>query len=644
MTKSPFFSATVILGWLLFAATLPYNGVGHSLHWLSIGGIILLLWLSTSIVKQDPARIRVAAGWLPALALAYAIWLFVNPFISTYPYVSSATGAQLSLLPLALLGWLVAPDENKNDAWRAIWALLLLSGVVLAIWGIADFILLSKRAHGPLIDANAYGALMNLLLIPAAYHYLNTSPPAARRINNPWLQLGAISLFSLALCMSLSRGALISLLVVLPLLLWFNRRVHGFVRRAGPLILALLCTYAITKAIPFGPSSDIETLVAAPIQQAEHDPSIQARFLMWKTTWKIIEHSNPLIGTGLGTYKNYYAIYRDAQETMSSGNLAHNDYLQALQEGGVIQLAFSITFAILAPLLLLYTRVRHPPDQGSSAVDATGLVLGVMAVSLHAFVNFIYYVAPITVLIGLYIARGWETLHPRSELNLLPFRREQIKPGFMKTLAIVLLAIPFGTLAIDGVIFKLFSSEEPPITRLAANTRFEVVNAALAIRPSNPEPRVFLIGNLLQFAAQTQAPKLREQLLRRAETEAKALIRTAPALASGRFFLGKIEVLRGSPKDLLMARYNLERAVTLVPPATGIRLELLKLYRRLHLRKEAYQTIVQARKWIFLEKDYRSLSAFAEQAHAVAVVANDKDTAEYWAWVHNRLGELGLAG
>lgn len=625
---------------ILFAATLFYNGVGHTLHWLSFAGIVLLVWLSISIAKLDLIHARIARGWLPAVVATYAAWLFVNPLLSTYPYASSTTAMQLALLPLAFLGWLISPKEEHDRTWRVTWALLLFAGVVLAIWGIMDFLVPPRHgAHGPLIDANAYAALVNLFLIPTAFTYMSATP-SGKRFEAHWSQLGIIGLLALAVSMSLSRGALLSLLAILPVLLWLNRRSPMFRWRTTLMLIVLVAAYLLPKALPGGPSKDVEMMLIAPGHQMEHDKSIQARFFMWKASWRIFEKTNPLIGTGLGTYKNYYATYRDSRETMSSGNLAHNDYLQGLQEGGLIQLAFLLTLTVVTPVLFLYKHLRRfngsPPSTGND-----GLLLGIVAISVHALVNFTHYVAPIALLTGLYLARTWETTRTPQQTRALSWQTKHTKPLFLKALVITIVALPVSVLTIDGVIFKLFSPKDPLILHMAPGVRLGIVNAALAIRPDNPQPRTLLIQHLLDAASRTEAQDIREQLLVRAETEASALIRTAPALASGRFFRGRIRVLRGTPEALLLAREDLEQAVKLVPPSAGMRLELLKLYQRLGMNDEAHKTVREARTWIMHEVDYTALAAFAKEASHVAANQRDREEAEFWAWVHGRLNELG---
>lgn len=630
---------------LIFSSTLPYNGIGHSLPWLSLSSAILLMWLSISLARSDLAHFRVAWGWLPAVALAYAGWLFINPTVSTYPFVSAVVAMQLGLLPLSLLGWLILQGENKDRTWAATWTLLSLSGFALAIWGGFDFIVLSTLAHGPLIDANAYGALVNLILIPTVFTYLRAPSSSSHGIRNFGVNLCAIALLSLALFMSSSRGALISLLTVLPLIFWFNRGSPAFRQRAGLLLLVLTAAYVTVKLLPIVGSKTIETLLLAPGEQAQTDGSIKARLLMWKATWEIVEQNNILIGTGLGTYKNYYAAYRDPQEILSSGNLAHNDYLQALQEGGLVQLGFLLVLTLVTPVVLL--RVRRLSQVVSSSDtknDSHGLLLAVLAISIHAVVNFIHYVAPIAVLTGLYLGRSWETIKPQRQLRLLPLSREHIKPGYLKGLAIVLLAVPVSTLAIDGIIFRLFDNKDPWIARFTPSQRFAIVNAALAIRARNPKPRVFLIQDLLDRANKTNNLEDRTRFINEAENEAKALMRTAPALASGRYFLGTIRVMRGAPEELRSAQEDFEHTVKLVPESMAMRLSQILLYQRLGMEQEALHSIREAKKWFTHESDLLSLANFAKEASLIAARQGDHDEAEFWRWVRDRLAGVGIAG
>lgn len=633
----PLWSAIAVS--LPFATALFYNGPGHSLHWLSVSSILLFTWLSLSISRLDLSRLRIPWGWLPVLAVVYATWLFLNPAISTYPYASSTAAMQLALLPLCLLGWLLLPGENKSRTWRLTWTFLLSCAAAVSAWGIVDLLVFAHRAHGPLVDANAYAALINLFLVPTAFAYLTTSA-SGHGVDRPRLLLGIVALLAVAQFAAHSRGAQLALLATMPLLLWWTRGHLSFRARLPWLVAVLVGGYLLVNLVQVAPRQGIHSLLLAPGQQVETDPAIQMRLLMWKTTLKIVADHSLITGTGLGTYKLQYASYRDPREMETSGNLAHNDYLQALQEGGLIQLGFFLSLIVFAAAWSLHKiRSRGAGRCPSDNVElAPGLLLGVLCVSLHALVNFVHYVAPIALLTGLYLARGWEAAQSsRGAFGLNPAR---VSPGFLKGALIALLAVPMMILVLDGVIFKLFGTGDPMIAQLRPTQRFAVINSALALRPGNPMPRVSYIQDQLRYAQEFGSPAFLDE----AERQSRILATNAPALASGRFFIGMIRVMRGTPEDLQLAQADLEYVVRRVPPSTVMRLELVKLYRRQGRDNDAYDSIREARKWVHLEHDYGSLAAFALEAIEIAEIRNDGAEVEYWSWIYGRLKELGYTG
>lgn len=569
------------------------------------------------------------------LAIGYLVWLFLNPLLSTYPYASSVAAIQLAMLPMTLLGWLMSSKKNGRANWSITWSALLVFGCALGIWGIIDYTASKSRAHGPLIDANAYAALINLFLIPVVYAFMNglSSGKTSR-----FVQLAVIGLLSSAQFASLSRGGLLAFAMVLPAILWLTRGHAEFRWRCASVLGVVLLTYAIVSMGPLAPR-DVDQLLFTPIQQLESDNNVRARLLIWKATWDVFRDANQLFGTGLGTFKSYYAAYRNPAETFSSGNLAHNDLLQGLQEGGLIQLSFFLLLVVFAPVWLLFKLIRRDHKTAEHRPDiAVGLAIALIAIFLHSLVNFIQFVAPIALLTGLYLARCWESTATQPERHFrIPIR---VTPSFIKTILIVLLAIPIASSLLDGLIFGLFSGNDPIAAHMRPQQRFALINAAIAIRPNNPMPRVAYIEDQIRRANELGFPALLED----AEQQAMALVTLAPALGSGRYFVGKIRAMKGTTEQLLLARADLERAVKLLPAATGVRLELLNVYQRLGQKTEAYQTVKEARKWIPLEHDYASLALFAREAALVAMAEKDEESKEYWSWISTHLQKLGTTG
>lgn len=612
---------------LLFLGAVIHGGPQYGLLILSFCLWVAWIWITRSIARLNLDCV-VRGSWLSALAIAYLVWLLLNPFLSTYPYASFGTAMQLALLPLVALGWLIVPAKDEDSAWQTMWRVLLLFGAVLAAWGLIDFVVLRQRAHGPLIDANAYAALINLFLVPLMFRFLSYPARSDHRASDIWV----IALFAFAQFMSMSRGGLIALIAILPVLFWFARRNPFFRTRSAIVLLALGSAYFVVKLFPVDPDRSVEALLLAP-GVAESDIAVQARLLLWKSTWEIVQDSNIVVGTGLGTFTNYYVAYRDPQELASAGFYAHNDYLQSLQEGGIVQVAFLLGLTIFVPIALLRRSARDTTGE-----LGPGLLLAVICVALHAAVNFIHLIAPISVLTGLYLARGWKlSWNAPNKLPIFSKTGRYIKPTFAKGLVIALLGAPVALLTVDAAISGIFDPKGTVLTRIDASTRFSLLNSALSLRPSNPIARVTYIQDLLNAANRAISPTAREQLLSRAEREAELLSAHAPALASGRFFRGLIRAVKGGPTNLMFARDDLEFAVRRVPPATKMRLALIKVYQALGQHDTAYLAAAEAKKWLSLESDKNSLAAFAREAQILARGKEDRNEEEFWAWVEAQL-------
>lgn len=633
---STLFPALAVL--ILFVLNLSYTGAGYNLHRLSLAGLFLFSCLVILIVRLEFSKIRLAWGWLPAASITYIGWLLVEPLLSTYPYASSITAMSLEALPLGLVGWLMLADKNKQTMWRITFQVLLACTLVLAVWGLSDFVIRDQRSHAVFLDPNAYAATINLFLIPVAYTYLNSPQQERHSAAIGWLLV--LCLLAGAQATSLSRGALLSFLAVLPVLLWVSRSSPSFRLRLPILLTVLVAAHLLVNVAPFARNQGAGLLLQ-PEQYAESD-SLRGRILMLESAWNMIGDANPLIGSGLGTFKTYYSAYRDVDET-SFGNFVHNDYVQGLQEGGIIQLGFFIVLAVFAPAWILYKQAFDQTKKKRVGSNVAGLALAILCISTHALVNFIHYVGPIALITGLYLGRAWEEVRPPRQIVFPASFRRWTKPLYLKALVILLLAAPTTVLVADGIIFKLFATEHSLHTRLSPKARVEALNLALAFRPGNPVPRILLIKSLLGAAENTGDPDDREKFLRQAERETHLLSKHAPALAITSYFSGRALMIRHGPGDLSRARTDLENAVRLVPAATRMRLALVRLYLDLGEESAAYETIQAARKWVRLEVDRSALMAFAKEAETVAVAQRDEAGAQYWAQLQARLDMLEKA-
>lgn len=213
------------------------------------------------------------------------------------------------------------------------------------------------------------------------------------------------------------------------------------------------------------------------------DPSTTSRFDMWSSAFSMI-FSHPVVGTGWGTWSNFYPVYRAITETQSAGYFAHNDYLQFADEGGVIALLL-LLFSLINLLMLLKKRLKS--EITDSVLESTTLILGVLAIFMHAGINFIFYFSIMNVVAGLYLARAVQTTEiPRNiylpQLNQI---RVSIK-NLVFCLILMYVAMPY--LLHQLAVFSFYDGQPALKTINILWPRVTVQNIAnviVALRPQN---------------------------------------------------------------------------------------------------------------------------------------------------------------
>ncbi len=113
------------------------------------------------------------------------------------------------------------------------------------------------------------------------------------------------------------------------------------------------------------------------------------RLLAWKSTLSMVA-DHPILGVGLGNFKEAYPPYRDPREASFSGlhvfvNHAHNHYLNILAESGPIALVSFMIFLVLLFYPYLRQRMLHDGNPGFEHKYLPPLVFGWIASLVHAF-------------------------------------------------------------------------------------------------------------------------------------------------------------------------------------------------------------------------------------------------------------------
>jgi O-antigen ligase len=227
---------------------------------------------------------------------------------------------------------------------------------------------------GPYVNRNHFAGFAELV-IPVALVPLVLGKVRRER----WFTVGLLALFPLgALFLSASRGGILSFTVevgVLGLLL-IVRRTGGKHVFAGGVVLLL----AFLLVSWLGARQILERFSS--MQSVEVTSGKRASMRL--DTWHIFR-DHPWTGTGLGAIERVFPAY----ETLYDGrvvNHAHNDYLEALAETGVVGAACCAWF-LVALYFQSLRRLLLQDKSFSAALHLSGLV-ACTGFLVHSLVDF----------------------------------------------------------------------------------------------------------------------------------------------------------------------------------------------------------------------------------------------------------------
>jgi len=151
------------------------------------------------------------------------------------------------------------------------------------------------------------------------------------------------------------------------------------------------------------------------------------RLAVWRTTVDLIG-AHPLLGYGLGTFESAYGPHRAFAARIRYDH-AHNDWLEALLEGGI--------GAVLVLAGLLGLAVRPAFAREGRASERSGLAKcaagGVLAIALHSLTDFCLRIPAIAVLLAVLLAilarEGERSREPEETIRFpVPPARDERTP------------------------------------------------------------------------------------------------------------------------------------------------------------------------------------------------------------------------
>ncbi len=370
---------------LLAFAVLSFGAVEEwSQAVLEVGASVLLVLWTVRQYWLKSEQLIVPPEFLPLSAFALVI---VGQLVFSLTASHYYTRVELQLLITYLIFvFLISQVFYRRGHWRVfVWYLMTL-GFFVSVLGILQYLTFNGKLYwfremrfggapfGPYVNRNHFAGFAEMI-IPLALMPLVLGKVRRERV---FLVVLFAVVPIVALVLSASRGGIVSfgVQVVILFSLLLIRRVRGrYVILGGIVMLA-----AVMAVSWIGVQQVLQRFSG--IQNPE--VTVGKRVAMRHDTWRLfLDH--PIIGTGLGTFQMVYPPY----DTLYDGkvvNHAHNDYLEALAETGVIGGLCCLWF--LGNLLLSALKgVADKESTFGSVLNLSGLI-ACCGILVHSLVDF----------------------------------------------------------------------------------------------------------------------------------------------------------------------------------------------------------------------------------------------------------------
>ncbi len=324
--------------------------------------------------KQPPILLNAAIVLFSVLAV-------VSFIFSIYKHDSFF--ALLRLFAYVGLYCLIVSEFDHIMLKRLIWIAIFVGGG-LSIFGILQYLGVFDRSWwipreflaSTYTNHNHFAGYLELVM-PVASAILIAKSGESRTINKLMLVMALVFMFT-AFILTQSRGAWICLgTATLAAILFLGNKG---IKTPKKLFISVLLVMSIASLIYL--NRDTVSSRLGTIDSADDiENSMDTRIKIWSGAMGMI-YDRPLVGVGIGDFD--YGFNRFKPEGLSVRAVyAHNDYLQAAAEMG-----------ILAPLLMIciFVVAVMAGLKNHSNPYALGCAIGVLSLSLHAMVDFNFHI------------------------------------------------------------------------------------------------------------------------------------------------------------------------------------------------------------------------------------------------------------
>lgn len=448
---------------------------------LLIAAVAIVLW------RAHSETISVPRSMLTVLLTLFWLWLAVTLLWTPVSFVSTTMFWWVSALPLGF--WLYTLQPARTRAWPRLAALSLLVGYGLVLTGAFQRLVRGEAPQSAFLDVNIQAAVLMLMALPAGGYMLRMG--AARRWDTrPTALLGfSFLLLVYGLMLTRSRGGILAFFVGTAALFVMTAR---HVPRKWLAIYAGLVAFAFLLAdVSWGGA--LVGRMADTFQDIHHAST--GRFGIWRESWRLLFEQSPFWGIGLGLYSLVWPPYR-APEDASGGYFAHNDYLQIWIETGLPGLLLLLA-VLIGAAWMVWRALRRDNLLGAVRIEIAGLSAGLVAIAIHSFVQYNFYIIPILLLSGLLLARLQELAVPPRHATPRGWRwrpDKHLSATGYRLIVLALALLPLGYFSSVGISAYQLSRGN----LFAAQSLFDEADQAFAVAqrfwPNSDAPLIARAG------------------------------------------------------------------------------------------------------------------------------------------------------
>lgn len=397
-----FFSMIVLSGWLLSYTWQPFS-VPVALYAERLPLLLLVLWAAYPVLQLVPMPLWVVSlvggevhglyGDLPVKVLDGSAYLSLDRGATLSGFLRQCS--HIALFSLVLL--LVTSSRRLTQLMslivfigfaEAFYGLILFfAGDELGLWSPGQA---SGFVSGTYVNQNHFAGLMELA-IPVGFGLLIGSYPANGSVSGTreftrllvdfllgqrGILLFAILVMSAALILTASRGGIGSLAIgitVATVIAVMKKGARARELRIGAIAVVL----ALIAVFWLGSGQFSERLKVSGLSSNRADQR--------ELSYQIIA-SNPLTGTGVGTYRWLFPIYKDERFGGYFYEHAHNDVLEVLSEQGIVGFSLLAAGIVLILVRVVRSYVLRREARMRGALFAS--IAGCSSLSIHGLVDF----------------------------------------------------------------------------------------------------------------------------------------------------------------------------------------------------------------------------------------------------------------